>query len=160
MLSAFKGMDVITFAVEIEKNGEKFYETMANITEDPEISKIFHHLKEQEAQHIIDFQQLLDKAGGYQPQETYTGEYLEYVKALVDNHVFNAQADIDALAKGVKDTIGALDLALRFEKDSIIFFAELKNAVSPQDQETIEELINQEREHIRVLSNLKNQLSA
>lgn len=155
LLPAFNGMDVITFAVEIEKNGREFYGAVAGKTQDPGVKDIFLKLKGQEEQHIKDFEQLLEKTTDHQAQETYDGEYLEYVKALVDNHVFNPGADINELAERVKTKEEAIDLALRFEKDSIIFFAELKNVIALQSKEIIEELINQERGHIRLLSQLK-----
>jgi len=157
MIQAFKGMDVLSFAIEIEKNGKNFYESVAKIIEDPEMKEAFLKLKEQEEQHIVDFEQLLDQITAYQPQETYSGEYLDYVKALVDNHVFNTDADIKAIAETVKNEADAIDLALKFEKDSILFFAELKHVVAPHNHGVIENLIVQERGHIRVLSDFKNQ---
>lgn len=157
LLPAFNGMDVITFAVEIEKNGRNFYGAVAEKIQDAEVKETFLMLKGQEEQHIKDFEQLLTKTTDQQAQETYDGEYLEYVKALVDNHVFNPDADINALADQVKTKAEGINLALRFEKDSIIFFTELKNIVAPHSKEIVEELINQEREHIRVLSKIKKE---
>ena len=151
MLPAFKGMDVLTFAVEIEKNGQSFYAAVANNTGDSGVKKVFLKLAEQEEKHVADFEKLLDKITNNQPQETYSGEYLDYVKALVDNHVFNTGADIKAMAESVKSKVDALDLALQFEKDSILFFAELKNVVAPHNHRIIEDLINQERDHIRLI---------
>ncbi|MEL7563983.1 MAG: ferritin family protein [Dehalobacterium sp.] len=156
MLQAFKGMDVLSFAVEIEKNGKNFYESVAKIIDDTGVKEAFLKLKEQEEQHVVDFEQLLDQITVYQPQETYSGEYLDYVKALVDNHVFNTNTDIKAIAEAVKNKADALDLALKFEKDSILFFAELKHVVAPRNHGVIENLIAQEREHIRVLAELRN----
>lgn len=155
MLKAFKGMDVISFAIEIEKNGKSFYETVADIIEDPHVKEIFLKLKKQEEHHIVDFEKLLVNTKGYQPQETYSGEYLDYAKALADNHVFNLDADIKEIAKTVKNKADAIEIALKFEKDSILFFAELKHVVAPDNHKVIEELIAQEREHIRILSELK-----
>lgn len=155
MLKAFKGLDVISFAIEIEKNGKEFYETVAGIIDDPDVKEIFFKLKEQEENHIVDFEKLLVNINEYQPQETYSGEYLDYAKALADNHVFNLNADIKAIAKTVKNKVDAIEIALKFEKDSILFFAELKHVVAPDSHKVIDELIAQEREHIRVLSELK-----
>jgi rubrerythrin len=49
-------------------------------------------------------------------------------------------------AKSDKDI---LQLALSFEKDSIILFQEFKNMGNQAAQEIIEELINEERGHIK-----------
>lgn len=157
MLPAFKGMDVLTFAVEIEKNGQRFYAAVAETTGDSGVKDVFLRLAREEEKHVADFEQLFDKVSGHQPQETYSGEYLDYVKALVDHHVFNTKADIPGLVATVKNKTDALDLALKFEKDSILFFAELKQVVAQNHQGIIENLIDQERGHIRLLSGLKNQ---
>ncbi|HHT63951.1 MAG TPA: ferritin family protein [Clostridia bacterium] len=155
MLSAFNGLDVITFAVEIEKNGKRFYEKVSDIFEDTEVKKFFLNLANEEEKHISDFEKLLKDASGNDPQETYKGEYIDYVKSLVDNHVFNTKADIDALVKNIHNKTDALDLALKFEKDSILFFTELKELVAPHNLGIIDNLISQERNHIRLLAQMK-----
>ena len=155
MLPAFNGMDVITFAVEIEKNGKKFYEKVSDTFEDAEIKEIFLHLAHEEENHIVEFEKLFEDELGNNPHETYEGEYLDYVKSLVDNHVFKTNEDIDALVKTIQNKNDALDLALKFEKDSILFFTELKEVVAPHNLGTIDNLISQERAHIKVLAKLK-----
>lgn len=154
----FKGLEILTFAVEIEKNGEYFYKTISQLVKDAKAKEIFQELAAEESKHIGDFEKLMSSVSDYQPSESYDGEYMEYVKALVDEHVFKQNADVKALAQGAKDAKGAVELALKFEKDSIIFFNELRRLVSVHDQKTIDEIVTEEHKHVRTLVELKKEL--
>lgn len=154
----FKAIEVINFAVEVEKNGELFYQTVAELTEDEKVKEIFTALAKAEAQHIIDFTALMDNVSKYETPQSYDGEFDEYMKALVDNHVFIKNTDVKALAEEITTPREAIDLAMSFEKDSILFFMELKNMVTEDNKDTLQELIDQEHGHIRTLAKLRTQL--
>ncbi len=80
------------------------------------------------------------------------------MKALAEEHVFtDDKASKDMLRKASSDK-EALQIAIGFEKDSILFFGEMRKFVPDRDQRAIEELIRQEREHLRKLSELKKEL--
>jgi len=49
----------------------------------------------------------------------------------------------------------AIQIAIGFEKDSLLFFGEIGKFVPNYDRQVIEELIRQEREHLSKLSELK-----
>jgi rubrerythrin len=159
VVTAFKGLDVLAFAIEVEKNGRDFYKAMVERINDQKTKELlFLSLAQEEEKHIVDFESLLDKASGNEPAESYQGEYMDYVKALADNHVFSKDINVTKLANNVNSSEDALDLALRFEKDSILFFTELRRVVFSSGQSIIDELIQQEHDHILTIVNLKNQL--
>ena len=155
MLSAFKGLEILTFAVEIEKNGQAFYQAVAGQIEDEATKNLFLDLAKEEAAHIVDFQGLMADVDDYQAKEEYSGEYMDYVKVLVDDHVFSKNIDVAQLAKTAADPLSALTLALRFEKDSILFFSELKRTVFHGHEGVIDELIAKEHGHVRRLAQLR-----
>lgn len=151
-ITDFSGEEIVRLAVTIEKQGQKFYEIAAGKIDDPEIKGIFEYLAGEEKQHISDFESLGDKLSkDFTPNESYVGEYSDYIKALIDNHVFNHD-NIDKLVDGITVTREALAIALRFEKDSILIFQELYNVVDDSGREIIGKLINQEKQHIRKLA--------
>jgi rubrerythrin len=115
-------------------------------------------LAEEEAKHVGDFERILAGLGEYHSPESYPGEYEEYLKALVENHVFHKGLNFEDLAPQMADAGKAIDMALRFEKDSILFFNEMKNFVPQGEHEAIDKLIAQEREHIKKLSQMKKEL--
>ncbi|TYO94737.1 ferritin-like domain-containing protein [Desulfallas thermosapovorans] len=151
-ITNFSGEEIVRLAVTIEKQGQKFYEIAAGKVDDPEIKGIFEYLAGEEKQHISDFESLGAKlSNDFTPNESYVGEYSDYIKALIDNHVFNHD-NIDKLIDGITVTREALAIALRFEKDSILIFQELYNVVDDSGREIIGKLINQEKQHIRKLA--------
>ena len=60
-----------------------------------------------------------------------------------------------ALYEGAVTIKEALEIALGFEKESIIFFEEMKGMVPQSEQQMVTELINQEKEHLRKLYDLR-----
>ncbi|SMB87398.1 Rubrerythrin [Desulfonispora thiosulfatigenes DSM 11270] len=154
----FKAIEVLNFAVQVEKNGEIFYNTVAELSEDAKVKEIFTGLAKAEAQHIVDFTALMEGVSNVETPEAYEGEFEEYMKALVDSHVFIKNTDVKALAGKVSSPREAIDLAMSFEKDSILFFSELRRVVTDHNQNTIDDLINQEHAHIRTLARLRAQI--
>jgi rubrerythrin len=151
-ITKFSGEEIIRLAVEIEKQGQKFYELAAAKIDNPEIKAVFNFLAGEESQHIADFEMLGEKLPrDFAPNESYVGEYGDYIKALIDNHVFNHN-NIDKFLDNITVAREALAVAFRFEKDSILIFQELYNVVDPAGKEIIEKLIQQEKQHIRKLA--------
>lgn len=151
-ITRFNGEEIVRLAVEIEKQGQKFYEIAAARVEDAEVKKIFELLAGEEKQHIADFKGLGAKLpGDFVPNESYVGEYGDYIKALIDNHVFNHD-NIEKLLPNISVAREALAVAFRFEKDSILIFQELYNLVDDAGKEVLGKLIEQEKQHIKKLA--------
>ncbi|NLG33345.1 MAG: rubrerythrin, partial [Syntrophomonadaceae bacterium] len=88
---------------------------------------------------------------------TYAGEYEDYVRSLVNSHIFNLN-QVEDLVKDIKSDKDILLFALSFEKDSIVFFQEFKNMGNKVAQEVIEDLINEERGHIKKIGAMLNNI--
>ncbi|KUO48762.1 MAG: hypothetical protein APF76_17915 [Desulfitibacter sp. BRH_c19] len=138
MWKVFKAEEVIDFAVEIEKNGQLFYQTLAEKLENKELSLVFADLADQESKHIVDFQKLLGSLKDAPLNESFPGEYQEYVKGLAENHVFTK--GIDEAIGSIKEPIDGINMAIKFEQESILFFHELKELVSPGNMGVINNL--------------------
>jgi rubrerythrin len=150
----FTGEEIIELATEIEKAGKTFYEAAAKKVDNAEAGALFKALGNEEDKHIKDFQALKSNLDtSFSPEESYQGEYREYLKAIVDNHVFNLK-NVEELVKDVVVAREALAVALRFEKDSILIFQEFMNVVDDKGKGIVQNLIDQEKEHIRLLAHL------
>ncbi|HOX16601.1 MAG TPA: hypothetical protein PLP18_10790 [Smithellaceae bacterium] len=89
------------------------------------------------------------------PEETYVGEYAQYLRNYIDNNiVFTQQAINDDLA-AVKDACSAIDFAARRELDSISYYENIKRLVPKTQHEAIDCLIDTEMDHFVRLTNLK-----
>ncbi len=150
----FSGDEIIRLAIDIEKAGKAFYEAAAQMVTDSEIKALFKALAGEEDKHISDFQALgANFKNDITPNESYAGEYGDYLKAIIDNHVFNIN-NVESLIKDVVVAREALAVALRFEKDSILIFQEFLNGVDESGREAVQGLIEQEKAHIRMLAHL------
>jgi len=151
----FAGGELIKIALDIEESGAAFYQALADKTRNKEAQVIYDYLTNQEKKHINLFQDMLDVIGQYQPAEDYAEEYMLYLKSLVDSSVFSDITEAKQKAERVADETEALDTGVQAEKDSILFYTEMKNFVRPSEQNVILDIINEEREHLRQLSHLK-----
>jgi rubrerythrin len=145
----FSLKDIIDIAVQIEQNGERVYRNAAQKIENPSLRSLLQGLADEEAQHAKWFEALMDTVTG-------TGDFPEQEKmgrALLKNAVgaqsFTLEdADFSSMEK-IEDL---LNLAIEFEKDTVLFYGMLQPLI--EDQKTLEQLhaiIQEEENHVRHL---------
>lgn len=160
MSDVFTIQEVIEICIEIEKNGVKFYRALLQSADTSRLKELFTYLAQEEKRHIARFEEILESVGGYQISEIYyTTQYMGYMKALADERVFKSDISVGELAKRARASIEALDIAIGFEKDSIIFLHEMENVIAKSDSEAIQKLLDEERDHLKRLSAMKAQIS-
>jgi len=156
----FTIQEIVEIAIEIEKNGEIFYDILAESSETAILRDLFKYLSAEEKKHKVKFQEILKSVGGYQISEVYYAtEYMGYMKALADERVFRKDIQPQDIARSLKTPNEALDVAIGFEKDSIIFLYEMREMVEESQSEAIEKLLTEEKTHIRKLSEMKASLA-
>ena len=159
-LIEFSAEEIIKLATDIEKSGYNFYSTLAAKVENAKAKVAFQFLADEEGQHIKDFESIgVDLAKEFVVDEKYSGEYKEYLDSLIESHIFN-QSDIEDMSSmfnKISDVRDALDIALRFEKDSIIIFQSFLTVVGEKGKAIISRLIDEERGHIKKLGQLKKE---
>jgi len=156
---SFSGSELINIAIGIERRGIAFYDTMTKSTENAAARDTFQYLVDIEREHIRIFQGMLAEADKYQIPETYAGEYGAYLQALVDNAVFTDDFVTTEIATRANSDIEALELAIGAEKDSILFYYEMRDIMPQRAQPTVNKIIAEEKSHLRQLSELKKKLA-
>jgi len=159
MSISFSGSELIDIAIGIERRGIAFYDIMFKSTENATVRDVFKYLADMERQHIQIFQGMLGEADKYQPAESYAGEYAAYLGALVDSAVFTDDMATSEMAIQVDSDMEALELAISAEKDSILFYYEMKDILPQRAQPTVNKIIAEEKSHLRQLSELKKKLA-
>jgi rubrerythrin len=154
----FRASEVVEIGIQIEVNGKDFYDTLVKQTENEKAKALFKYLAKEEEKHIIAFQRILDVVQTYEPAEAYTDEYFAYMGALAEEHVFTKKDKGVETAKNITNNEEAVELAISFEKDSIIFYDGVKKAVHENEHKIIDSLIDQEKTHLNKLMDLKNSL--
>lgn len=139
----------IEFAIATEAYGAKHYARLAEkFSQDPEITKIFTKLSEDELIHKQQFTELLAKApqDGSKDPSPEKGDYL---KAMSYSAFFSPYQgsfkDIDA----VEDCNDALQRALEFEKATLGFYKAFEDVEGPSDLLT--RIIDAEKNHVVVI---------
>jgi len=154
----FAGSELIEIAINIERNGVAFYETLADKTQNKDAKAIYDYLASEEMKHLSTFQDILNALDQYQPPEDYAEEYMLYLKSLVDSSVFSNVTEAQQKAEKISSEIEALDIGIQAEKDSILFYIEMQNFVRQPDQKIVLKIIDEEKAHLRQLSPLKQML--
>ncbi len=157
-------LDVVDMGIEKEKLRKEFYALVAKKFSEQDLRELFESLRDWESEHVEKFTQLrrrLIEEGRERAAVLVNVQYTsighldrgQYLQAIMDNHLY---ADIVAVrfSKKIKTPVDALLYAISFEKDAILFFSELLNFVSSQ-KEIIQELLEEERQHVLYLTQLK-----
>ncbi len=143
--------EVVEIAVRFEEMGEKFYRGKAEILPQ-DAREIFLHLAEEEIKHKETFQKLLKTLSP--SRESLPDTYIGFLKSFVDRLIFPG-GKLNLELPQVKDTISALEFAIRRELESILYYQEIKPFISSKHHSTLDWIINEEKRHFEILSKLK-----
>jgi rubrerythrin len=159
-MSIFLNADeIFQMGLQIETNGKEFYATVAQNSSDPAMQKLFSDLSQWEAEHIRFFNRLREslpdaarRGVSFDPGQ----DLLRYLQATADSHVFLKDKNIRELAARCKTPLDALELAMAFEKDSVVFYTTMKK-VTPEafGRNEIDLLIDEEIGHVALLHQKK-----
>jgi len=158
MPNFFSPSEIVQMGVEIEKNGRDFYNAVAGLSKSAGAKKIFEFLAGEEDKHIKVFEDILSTVEKYEPPEAYTEEYFSYLRALSESHVFTKKNQGTEIGSKVKTDKEAINLAIGFEKDSILFYYEMKKLVLADSHKAIDRLVAQEQEHLKKLTELSQNI--
>ena len=146
----FNADDIFEMAEQMERNGGKFYRTAADSTDDSANKEFLLELAAMEDQHEKTFHAMRSELSSQEKASTVfdpEGEAALYLRALADTRVFfEKQIDVSSMKKILKAAIEA-------EKDSIVFYLGMKEAV-PENlgKGRLDHIIKEEMGHIRLLS--------
>ncbi len=158
MGNIFAASEVVELGVQIEKNGRDFYNTLVTQAYDQRSKDLFQYLAKEEEKHIVVFQKILETLDKYEPPQVYADDYMAYMRSLAGEHIFTQANKGTEIAKKVKNEKEALDLGIKFEQDSIVFYEGMKKVVPEFDQKAVNELIAQEELHLKKLLEIKSAL--
>ncbi len=150
MAMYFSMCDVMQTAVEVEKNGEKFYKTLAERADNPAATKLFEALASEEKKHIAVFQEIQESVNRKPLVCEFDDETKQYINALA-GEVFTKEKLDAVLKKKNMSAEDAIRHAADFEKSSILFFSELRDLVELHDAKVIDLMIEQEKAHLTKL---------
>ncbi len=157
-MATYSSSEIIDIAKQVERAGEAFYAEALKYLKSPKVRALFTHLQGEEQRHAQLFEKILLELDGETGSWRQDEEYVAYMRGLVRNQVFpNPEAARQAVAK-LEDEKAALLQALSFEKDSILFFHELRQVLAEDSRCVIDALIEEERKHVKALNEALDEL--
>lgn len=141
--------EIVEQAVQTEKLGYEYYRSMSGkFADNTELNKLFNTLAEQEMLHEKRFAEL---------KETLTEEQLEnweeaskYLNEIVESEFFLGSNKALTSMGDITTAREAVHHAMRFEKETLLYFYALKDAV--QEKDIISDIISEEKRHMIWLS--------
>ena len=154
-MSIFAAAEALEIAMQIEKNGQVFYHAVAAKVADLDVKELLQDLAVQEQRHYQVFEKMADTASGAaSPSAPEYDDYQVYLQAALDNALFAGPDKALAWAEQARDRQALLQAAIGFEKDTLLFFYDLRDMVSVADQKAIQGIIQEEKLHLRRLAKL------
>ena len=157
MVTLFSAREIAEAAVEKERKRREFYKKVHDLTDDKDMKGLFKFLAEEEDRHIKIFEQIRDEL----PEGTHSSDYTEdmqaYMDSVVDDRLYSDIDSKDFIRKAI-ETKDVFRLAMGFEKDAILYFREFLPYLSEPDKRIVDELIEQEKDHLRKLAEMKRQM--
>jgi rubrerythrin len=154
-MEIFSISEVIDQAVEIEEHGYKFYVEMSKrFKENKKFNKLFDTLAEKELVHEKKFAELKKKV----KDDAVEGEeeVMPYLKAIVESAFFIGKDKPLNAIKNVKTIAEAIDRALDFEKETLLYFMGIKDTLKSKG--IVDEIIGEEKSHIVWLNKFRQSL--
>jgi rubrerythrin len=149
----YSATEVMEMAVDTEKGGQLFYKTVATQSKDPDLKNLFLYLADEEKKHInvfVNIAKTLKVSPDDMPADWE--EVSLYLKAMTDSRYFLGGDKALSAAKSAETTEQAVNTALAFEKETLVFYLEALDMMPAINRPAVEALIREERGHIRKLS--------
>jgi rubrerythrin len=153
-LNMFSLREVFDLAIQIEKNGEQYYRDAVEKVSNSSLKSMLEWLAEQERKHqswFFERKDKLDKEG----QDLEVAEMgSSILQSILGDQSFSLkEADLSAI-DGVEALI---QLAVEFEKDSILFYEMIGSFMEDSDtSEKLKEIIAEENRHIELLEDFQD----
>ena len=153
-MDKFSTREIIEQAVQTEKLGCEFYTAMAKrFKENDKLKNLFEMLAVNEQQHEKRFSELKNKIKIKNEEVEGWEDVSQYLRAIVESEFFLGR---NKSLEHVKTIVDALNFALGFEKETLLYYHSLKDIIDEKD--VMNDIIKEEKQHIIWLHELKRGL--
>ena len=160
MTQPFNADEVFEIAEQVERNGAKFYRRAAEFVLGDKARELLNKLAEMEERHEKTFAAMRAEVAKKRPDWSADAADVDgakeatlYLRALAEGRVFNLRADPSEALSGSESIESILKTAIGLEKDAIIFYLGIKDAVPPElGRDKVDEIIREEMTHITILT--------
>jgi rubrerythrin len=152
----FNADEIFEMAIEIEKQGQKFYTSAADITADPDTKQFMKNMAGMELSHAKTFeimrQDLTDQEKASDIFDP-ANEAALYLQAMADSHGQEGLKTPDIKFDGSESPQQIIEAAIAAEKNSVVFYTGIKEMVPRKaGRGQIDAIIKEEMGHIAALT--------
>ena len=157
MAEVFNIDETFEIAEQIERNGARFYRKAAGIFEASRAKSLLMDLAAMEDRHeklFKEMRQELKKKSGTQ-ESSIDEEPARYLQAVAGGYVFPINADPSDKLTGKESLSDVINFAIEIEKDSIVFYLGIREAMPEElGKFDISKIVKEELRHITILADL------
>ena len=154
MPTELTAVEAFEFAERIERDSADIYRRAAEVATDGQARDLLLDMARTEVRHgevLTEIRRGLN--GGATVVESLDQRSREMLPVLADMAVSGAWQDLASQLRAEKTNGTLLASAIDFEKDSIIFYSQLRHAVRKlEDKDRIDRIIREELEHVAALA--------
>ena len=154
----FSGFEVIRAAMEVEKNGHRFYAAMAEKASHPIVRELFAWLAQDEVGHLATLQKLVPR---YQEGAFWEDEevFLPYLRRFADRQIFPSPERLAEAQATEAPDLAAMDLAIEAEERFADYFHQAATqARTDEGIEAFSWLAKEEERHAALLKERRQKL--
>ncbi len=150
--------EIMEMAIQTERLGYQFYTGMSEkFRKDDGLVKLFTTLASKEKAHEKTFTNLKEMVAMHGTEPVQWEEVTNYMRAFVESEFFLGRGKSLPTMDHLKTVQDAVKFALGFEKETLLYFMELRTLV--KEKEVVEEVINEEKSHIMWLDRFRTGLT-
>ena len=122
MGTLYTAQEIVTIGIQIKKNGRDYYDLASKAVKAERVRQLFEFLSSDEQLHIGVFEGILGRIDeSPRAHGHYPSEYGDYLQALVEGNAFASAKQGSELARTIRNDKQAVECALGYEKDAILF---------------------------------------
>ena len=145
MQEIFSIEDVINVMIELETCGNEHYLSLSKQTQSEELKNLFLNLANAEQKHKLRYENFKKEILNFE-HENVSDDYVAYMHTLLKQTI----RFLNETRNQINVEEGFL-LAIQLEKDTILFLMELKSMIGQQFDADMEQIISEERGHLKLL---------
>ncbi len=149
--------EMLEIAIRIEREGIKFYTALSESVLSNAARDLFSFLAAEEEKHLGILRQILDQSADYTPQLSYPGEFGLFIEEFAAMAIRTFQTT--DIRDHIKDYAEAIALGLQVEMETMLFYNELRDKFPKEREDTVNNIIEEERSHILELKTLREKLN-
>ena len=153
-MALLTGDEIIEIAMRLEESGETFYTAAAEKASNTDVKTLFEDLAVQEQYHRRAFQRMGRGVVELALSAEQWDQFQAYTGALLRQSFFDKAGGALNQLVGAMNEQDALQAALGFEKETLLFFHELRDVVKGPSRQTVDRIVEEEKRHIQRLSGM------